>query len=61
MKLYYVQCEYDIGLNLEGYSGVYSSQDRLEEVLSSIDYEPLETTREELEDEGLLNVEVIEG
>lgn len=63
MILYYVVCEYDVGLNLDGRSGCYSSQDKVDEVLDLIDWSEMteENDYQELIDEDLLFIEIING
>lgn len=61
MKLYAVWCEWDIGLNLDGNSGCYSSSDNALKAVESFDWKQLDMTNEEAEAEGLLQFEIIEG
>lgn len=62
-RLYTVTCEYDIGLNFTGNSGVYSSSRAREEAVTAglevLKYEIGD--KNSLEESGLLSYETIEG
>lgn len=61
--LYAVICEYDIGLNFTGNSGVYSSSEaRDQAVVTALERMEDEVgSRESLEEDGLLTYEELEG
>jgi hypothetical protein len=60
MKLFYVWCEYDVGLNLTGDRGCYSSQKAVDLALDKAQQIAGENF-EALIDEDLLGIEVVEG
>lgn len=62
MKLYAVTCEYDVGLNHEGNTGCYSSEENLYEALEAVDWSTADFNNyQEVIDEGLLFIDVIDG
>jgi len=62
MKLYYVQYENDIGLNLNGRIGCYSSKEKMDEVLEYVKNSGyFEGSIEDEINEGLLIIKEIEG
>lgn len=62
MILYYVMSENDIGLNLDGYNGCYSTKEKVDEILkSAMSCGYFEGTIEEEIDSGLLIIKEIEG
>lgn len=61
MTIYYVNCEYDISLNIDGNSGAYSTEDAMiSAVKVGILNSGLDDTMDELDDEGLIFFEELE-
>lgn len=62
MILYYVSCEWDMGFNIGGCDGVYSSKENLEKALDSAYWSDVDyNTWQEVEDDDLLSIKEVEG
>lgn len=62
MKLYAVWCEWNIGLNMEGHNGCYSSKENLDEALKDIDLSDTGyNSIEEAIRDGLIVINIIDG
>lgn len=62
MKLFYVECEWDMGLNIDGTNGCYSSHGNIIAALSSINWDSVGyESWEEAQEEGLLQITEFEG
>jgi hypothetical protein len=59
MTLYYVECEYDIGLNIDGYTGVYATEEERDVVVEA-GVSSCGIVTEELINECLLTYRTIE-
>ena len=61
MELYYIECEYDIGLNIDGYTGVYATEEERDGVVEAgIDSCGIPETSAELVSDMLLTFKTIE-
>lgn len=64
MKLYHIWFEYDIGLNINGNQGVYSSEENMWEAFKTGFVSCMDEDESEIQgyfDEGLANWDIIEG
>lgn len=60
VTLYHVVCEYDIGLNIDGISGCYSSKDRM---MADVERgaEDCGLSFDELDNDGLIWFDTLKG
>lgn len=61
-KMYKVWCEWDMGWNIDDYTGVYTDEKELYEHLESINWKSVGySDYKEVMDDGLLTVDEMEG